>query len=633
MPAWAVCPTGWICPTDPIYTSKVGSWYTPIWQGVPGAGGPCVDHWLTESRFTPLLGHYDLSDNAIINSHRAWMKTAGIDFLLLDMTNGLGADNGCIKSNTLDFYANNDAADGGIPAGVAIGHALWSSNESTCGAGLTMQQVEANEVYTTMVRPSAGGADGGVASSYFNWKGKPLLVVFNSYDQSSADASTLCAPDWSDPRFSVGYAAGYVEPTSETLRSHHREWWGWASWSTPWLGETLNEVMVVSPGWNTSHLLREHPHGPVAREDGEYFMRGWLRSIQNNPQNIMIASWNDFAEETAIEPALLKPDAGFHEPGMVAPDPWLDAQGNSYPFLYLDIATAYGQLRTGLLPGYYYRDEDDPRVFRVNAGTLQYQSAMPSQAAVVFLPAGTLSHLRQDGGSGWNVLKTSSSPDFYLAQAGKKRYIDSIASLNRLGFSEPAQVVAASALAALPNGDPAPSLAGQWIVRASASAETVYWMDRGVKRPVHPEDQGRLFSGITKAVVADAVVDALPTGGGWLVWAVKTANSPDVYLAGNGRIRRIPDSQTLYALGYSDAEIVVVSQSTLNLYQKGLTLPSLASRVIRRSSDNRLYVLDRGTKRPTTSAALSFFGLGSATITSLSDENCNVFTTGSRMSR
>ncbi|NUN06847.1 MAG: hypothetical protein HUU57_13920 [Bdellovibrio sp.] len=63
--------------------------------------------------------------------------------------------------------------------------------------------------------------------------------------------------------------------------------------------------MAVQASNNTSHLATHAGTStPVYKNNGQASMQQWLHIIKNKPKNIIIPSWNDWGEETAIEPGL-----------------------------------------------------------------------------------------------------------------------------------------------------------------------------------------------------------------------------------------------------------------------------------------------------------------------------------------
>ena len=349
------CPAGWVCPSPSILNpaTKVGAWYTLWWQK---PGTPFGSHWAEWSRYQPVLGYYDSGDAGTLTAEFSTMKSAGIDYLLLDDTNGIGNDSGEIEKNVQSLFTFNDQrsiADR-IPAALVIGYALWGAHS------LDAQAVDAQYVWEHYAqRPS-----------YFIWKEKPLLVTYNAYDNDP----NIVGANWTDARYSVERATGLVESTNPKLQPYFANgFWGWVQvYPQPASTETVG----ITPGWDRSHLGENKP--PIEREQGALYVREWLRSIKLNPRNIIISSWNDFGEETAIEPAT------------TATGPkWMDSYGVETPDWYLQITRAYSNLRIGLMSGVYYRDEDSPHVFLVASGKFEYQGQMPHGHPIVVLPAGT----------------------------------------------------------------------------------------------------------------------------------------------------------------------------------------------------------------------------------------------------
>ena len=160
------CPAGWVCPAVPLHSATVGAWLT-IWWQTPGApiGGT---HWTEWSRYQPVAGYYDSGAASVVQSQSAQMKAAGIDYVLLDHTNGIGNDGGEIEKNGQGVMAALGQLDASqrVSAAVAIGYALWGANS------LTAQNSEAQWVVDNYAQ----------RSGYFSWQGKPLLVNYNSFE-------------------------------------------------------------------------------------------------------------------------------------------------------------------------------------------------------------------------------------------------------------------------------------------------------------------------------------------------------------------------------------------------------------------------------------------------------------------
>ncbi len=180
--------------------------------------------------------------------------------------------------------------------------------------------------------------------------------------------------DFTDARFALGAATGTAGGASTVMMN--RGVYGWV-FNEPTIIDT--KVMGAMPGWSTAHLGRDTT--PILREGGNLFIREWLKAIKQNPETIIINSWNDFAEETAIEPATrTNSDAEL----------WADSYGTECPSFYYELAKAYSLLRWGLQIDSYVREETDTQVFHVTASGLAYQPTMPVCHPVLFVPDGYL---------------------------------------------------------------------------------------------------------------------------------------------------------------------------------------------------------------------------------------------------
>lgn len=107
-------------------------------------------------------------------------------------------------------------------------------------------------------------------------------------------------------------------------------------------------------------------------------MRMWLRVLKARSRYVTVADYNDFEEETAIEPSYA----------------WEDPRGHAVPDLYVRITPAYARLRAeALVRGEYNRDESRPEVYLFDGRRLVHQTAMPRRATVVLTPAGMLERI------------------------------------------------------------------------------------------------------------------------------------------------------------------------------------------------------------------------------------------------
>ena len=86
----------------------IGLWYTAGWTQ-----DDRFQHWSHCHRL-PLRGKYTAGDPAIIAGHYAEFRELGVDFLIMDDTNGVGNDGGRINDNIrawFDFMDTKPAAE------------------------------------------------------------------------------------------------------------------------------------------------------------------------------------------------------------------------------------------------------------------------------------------------------------------------------------------------------------------------------------------------------------------------------------------------------------------------------------------------------------------------------------------
>lgn len=355
------CPKGWVCPEKKLYDSKIGTWYS-LWFDQADLSDV---HW-KKSLHRPVLGYYRSTDEAIYAQHLRWLKQIGTDFLIIDDTNTVMG----LNDNLQNFAAYNTRSPNMIPMALAIGGCLWTASLNTNEERDICQQQEADYTIQNFVT-------GPFASSYFHWKGKPLLVNTNNYTDPN-----VYRPDWSDDRFSV--RSGSQQGASYTVPAPPDQggWWGWVFEFPQYVlnASTRYESVGVSPGAdNTSNggsFIVNH-------ESGAYFMKSWVRAIKSNPETIVLTAFNDSGDGNFIEPSTKRRDIPN------AAELWTDVDGAESPYLFLYLATAYANLRIGLQEGVSFRDEDSSQVFKVSGGRLFLASEVKGMPAVL-LPAGTI---------------------------------------------------------------------------------------------------------------------------------------------------------------------------------------------------------------------------------------------------
>lgn len=186
----------------------IGMWYTVWWTK-----DDQYRHWCNCHRL-PTRGRYTAGDPDIIADHFAQFRDLGVDFLIMDDTNGVGNDGGRINDNIrawFDFMDRRPVAER-IPICIGSGGEMRDKGRNG--------QAQAADFYH---------AHWAQQPSYFRLEGKPLLLI---------DTDRNYGPgDFDDSRFTVRWA--YNGDNHKAM--HERRTWGWGSYEpAPVLPECMS---------------------------------------------------------------------------------------------------------------------------------------------------------------------------------------------------------------------------------------------------------------------------------------------------------------------------------------------------------------------------------------------------------
>lgn len=309
------------------------------------------NHWANSHR-QPRRGRYASADPALIADHYRQFRELGVDFMIMDDTNGYGVDGGVLNDAIRAWFDFMDAK----PVAERIPICACSGGEMRA-EGRPGQQRTVDAYYENWA----------LHPSYLHLQGKPLLLL---------DTDNNYGPgDFEDPRFTTRWV--YNGDNFKFMAERHT--WGWGCFGLP---PALPECMSLWPGHRYSLKITEEGTDVLEepREGGRRYARSWLHVLKSQPQFVTVADWNNYEEETAIEDS----------------DSWEDPQGYCTPNLYTRITRAYSKMRQRqLVKGEYYRDENQPEVYLYNGRRLVHQSSDPARATVIVLPAGWLDDIRK----------------------------------------------------------------------------------------------------------------------------------------------------------------------------------------------------------------------------------------------
>lgn len=248
--------------------------------------------------YVPAGGKYDSGNTSVIDAHLTQMKNAGVDFIVLDLTNGV---------MTHPFITNrakavcSRVAQAGLKYVVAGGEVQYSGNTQDV-------ETEAQQVLDNFVNDPVCG------SAYYKPGGTPMLGMhFNSYAQKQ-DWLTLATHTASNS-FTVKYVLGKLPVAPDNAPSSTGQGCGtfsspsppstdftnYLGWGLPYGTVGTGSMAVVEPGINNHRgfVIKRSQTG------GDFYTQcGWDR-VQANKSTIdtvIVNSYNEYAEETAVAP-------------------------------------------------------------------------------------------------------------------------------------------------------------------------------------------------------------------------------------------------------------------------------------------------------------------------------------------
>ena len=331
------------------YQSKVGLWYTIWWDSLERDPVYYEHHWIKETRVKPIKHcYYATDDPEKLKDDFIFFQRIGIDYLILDDTNGHYNDGGNLAKH--------------IDACFAMARKLGPTVPKLCFAGgrpLINGDVNGMQAELDIF---AGYAEKYRENTFF-WKDKPLFVNFNiPKNYSYQDTKN---------RFTMRPAAGNLLEGFPYRKEHNLDIIGMYGWVFN-MQHDNSEVHGITPGFSRSHNNLGTILDPISRENGERYQREWLNAVKRKPEMIVISSWNDHAEETGIEAVeLLEPIPG---------------RGKEDPFFYEKITEGYLALKTGCLENWFYRSENDSQIYQYRDGKLNKVSHAGDKDVVIVVP-------------------------------------------------------------------------------------------------------------------------------------------------------------------------------------------------------------------------------------------------------
>jgi hypothetical protein len=362
-------------------------------------------------------GIYNSFDSRIIRRHINAMRNNGINLIIVDFTNGYYQTTDMnvnrIRAATDSLFKVMSSivpASDRIRIAIALGFEFWGpralgDSAFWANGGWRTKTTQQKTALDRIIREYVDR----YPDIYFNYRGKPLIPVYvlDGTDNPPINQDGTTYPLWHDNRFTikdlVGWNATWSYVQGGAAHYFHNgadnAFNGW-SWGTLYGGTSgfdhpladvptfdrtpplpfSAECMSIMPGthnWWDKHVTSnvQRSRSKDDKNAGDYYIKSWTEVIRNMPVIVMIADWNNWDEETAIEPSRA----------------WKDYYGHDQPDWYLQITKAYSSIfRSGRIPdGTYVRDEDAPTVYTFTAPNhWTVQSAKPEHKPIIVLPTG-----------------------------------------------------------------------------------------------------------------------------------------------------------------------------------------------------------------------------------------------------
>ena len=243
----------------------VGIHYFTWYQNSDGGWGN--DANVAQAGMKPTVGWYLSSDPVVIDTQLVQISGAGFDFVIVHVN----AESPSGWANARTFF--NRLARHKLRAAIMLD-------------GLYTRPATQKATWVTKAQAEFAGHP-----NYFFIHGKPLVMLYSAAADFAIPGVALRNVYWTD-----NYGPG-TNTFNAGLVLYPRDWPFWAPTPQP----VVNGVVPVVPGYVDTHLGRERTM-EYPRASGQMYGEQWQRALALRPEVILVYSWNEYFEETAIEP-------------------------------------------------------------------------------------------------------------------------------------------------------------------------------------------------------------------------------------------------------------------------------------------------------------------------------------------
>ncbi|HHL39843.1 MAG TPA: hypothetical protein ENJ37_05005 [Deltaproteobacteria bacterium] len=261
--------------------------------------------WAVPRRHTPLRGEYDSTDPGLIAAQMDEIRSAGFDYVIIEMV-------------PPDDHAFG-VVEKGIEAAVARLREIGMEWTFLIDAAFLLAPERTAKIHDMMAYIEKRGWTDGLTDGP---TGRDLLLVF-APDAHEADLLLdryggryeLRFPNF-HPRWSMAVDEEIIIPGPRTGRLREKARTGRVSiyeylkalgfiafWTETGQMRLFDGFVSVVPGYDDTLLERTPQVAPiVGRREGRTYAEQLERAMALGPEHVLVYSWNEYLEATAIEP-------------------------------------------------------------------------------------------------------------------------------------------------------------------------------------------------------------------------------------------------------------------------------------------------------------------------------------------
>ena len=246
----------------------VGVYYFTWYRSVEGRWGNLADSIAADAP-RPWIGAYESSNPEIIDRHIAQIGAAGFDLVIVNVV----GDDTSSWANAHTFFSR--LKGGGVKAAVML-DGLYKAEPATKAE--LVEKVKAEFLGYP---------------NYFSYHDQPLVIMFASRLDFAVPGVILRNVYWTN-RYGPGANTFNLDSVL-----YPYDWPFWAESPQP----LVNGVVPVMPGYIDTHLGRDDPM-VHPRNNGALYHQQWQRALAQKPELVLVYSWNEYFEQSAIEPTV-----------------------------------------------------------------------------------------------------------------------------------------------------------------------------------------------------------------------------------------------------------------------------------------------------------------------------------------